>query len=532
MKIGILQMPYSVDYTQMDELIQKELALLDACTDELDLIVAPEYSSVPCVPKDEKNFYEAVLRYNDLILRKAQATAKRANAILFINALDKSEKGWRNTTFAFDRNGFPAGKYFKAHPVASEIQKRGLDDSYSAVPACPTILEIEGMRFAFLTCYDFYFYEAYARLALEKPDFIIGCSHQRSDPFEMSELFSAFCAFNTNAYVLRASVSLGEDSPVGGGSLVASPEGKILLQMKNEVGLGILEIDPKKKHMKPAGFGNAPSPHHEYMEKGRRPWLYRPAGSAMIQKDEFLPYPRLCAHRGFNTVAPENSMPAFGAAVALGASEIEFDLWATKDGEIVSIHDASLDRVSDKTGYVWDLTLDEIRQADFGIRKGEKFKGLRIVLFEDILKKFACQTIMNVHIKSRDNVTPLPEETLNKIISLIRKYDAAKHVYFMTGNRAVQKQLNALAPDIARCMGAGDHPWDIVKEAIELDCSKVQLFKPYFNQEMIDLAHKHGIRCNVFYADDPEEAVRYLDMGIDCILTNDYLSIQNATNYQ
>ena len=92
LKIGILQMPYSVDYTQMDELIQKELALLDACTDELDLIVAPEYSSVPCVPKDEKNFYEAVLRYNDLILKKAQATAKRANAILFINALDKSEK--------------------------------------------------------------------------------------------------------------------------------------------------------------------------------------------------------------------------------------------------------------------------------------------------------------------------------------------------------------------------------------------------------------------------------------------------------
>lgn len=523
-------MPYSVDYTQIDELIQKELALLDACTDELDLIVAPEYSSVPCVPKDEKNFYEAVLRYNDLILKKAQATAKRANAILFINALDKSEKGWRNTTFAFDRNGNPAGKYHKTHPVASEVQKRKLDDSYSSEFAAPTILEIEGLRLAFLTCYDFYFYESYARIALEKPDFVIGCSHQRSDPFEMSELFSAFCAFNTNAYVVRASVSIGEASPVGGGSLIASPEGKILLQMKNEVGLGVLEIDPTRKHMKPAGFGNAPAPHYEYMEKGRRPWLYRPAGSAIIQKDEWLPYPRLCAHRGFNTVAPENSMPAFGAAVALGASEIEFDLWATRDGEIVSMHDASLDRVSDGSGYVWDLTLDEISKADFGIKKGEKFKGLRIVLFEDILKKFACQTIMNVHIKSKDNITPLPEETLRKIISLIRKYDAAKHVYFMTGNREVQKQLRALAPDIARCMGAGDKPWDIVKEAIELECGKVQLFKPYFNQEMVDLAHSNGIKCNVFYADDPEEANRYLEMGIDCILTNDYLSIRNATN--
>ena len=46
---------------------------------------------------------------------------------------------------------------------------------------------------------------------------------------------------------------------------------------------------------------------------------------------------RLCAHRGFSTIAPENGMAAFGAAVALGASEIEFDLWWTKDGEIVRL---------------------------------------------------------------------------------------------------------------------------------------------------------------------------------------------------
>lgn len=529
MKIGVLQMPYSVDSTKMDELIQKELALLDACGDDLDLIVAPEYTDVPCAVDSVKGFYDAVLKYNGLILEKAAETARRTSAILFINALDKSDAGYRNTTFAFDRNGRPAGKYHKMHPVASEVQKRRLDDSYSSAFSAPTVLEIDGMRFAFLTCYDFYFYESYARIALEKPDFVIGCSHQRSDPFEMSELFSAFCAFNTNAYVVRASVSMGEHSPVGGGSLVASPEGRILLQMKNEAGLGTVEIDPSKKHLKPAGFGNEPAPHYEYMEKGRRPWLYRQAGSAVIRKDEWLPYPRLCAHRGFNTVAPENSMPAFGAAVALGASEIEFDLWETKDGEIVSMHDASLDRVSDGTGCVWDLTLDQIRKADFGIKTGEKYKGLRIVLFEDILKKYACQTIMNVHIKSRDNVTPLPEETLKKIISLIRTYDAEKHVYFMTGNREVQKQLKALAPDISRCMGAGDRPYEIVNEAIELKCSKVQLFKPYFNQEMIDLAHAHGIKCNVFYADDPEEARRYLEMGVDCILTNDYLSIQNAT---
>ena len=69
----------------------------------------------------------------------------------------------------------------------------------------------------------------------------------------------------------------------------------------------------------------------------------------------------------------------------------------------------------------------------------------------------------------------------------------------------------------------------MVKRAIALGAYKVQLFKPYFNQETVDLAHANGILCNVFYADDPDEARRYLEMGIDTILTNDYLNIYTAT---
>ena len=77
-------------------------------------------------------------------------------------------------------------------------------------------------------------------------------------------------------------------------------------------------------------------------------------------------YPRLCAHRGFNTVAPENSLPAYGAAVALGAEEIEFDIWATSDGHLVSLHDAILDRVSDGWGAIWDRDLKYFKNCDFG----------------------------------------------------------------------------------------------------------------------------------------------------------------------
>ena len=67
-----------------------------------------------------------------------------------------------------------------------------------------------------------------------------------------------------------------------------------------------------------------------------------------------------------------------------------------------------------------------------------------------------------------------------------------------------------------------------MNRAIELGIDRVQLFKPYFNEEMILKAKQHGVKLNVFWSDEPEEAHRFLDMGIDCILTNDYLNIKTA----
>lgn len=64
--------------------------------------------------------------------------------------------------------------------------------------------------------------------------------------------------------------------------------------------------------------------------------------------------------------------------------------------------------------------------------------------------------------------------------------------------------------------------WAIVERAIRYGCKKVQLVKAYFDQALIDKAHAHGIRCNVFWSDDPEETREFLRMGIDTILTNDY----------
>ncbi len=526
MKVCVIQPPYSHDLAQAQELFDYKTKALDALEKPMDIVVLPEYSDVPCVTATREDTLALHEKFIEPLLKKCEETAKRLGAILFVNALCLVDGEYRNTTYAYDREGKLVGQYFKRHipPLERAI---GIASDYTERYEPPYILELEGMRFAFLTCYDFYFYEAFPVLARQRPDFIIGCSLQRSDSHEATEIMCRFLAYNTNSYVVRASVSFAEDSEICGASMVVSPRGEVLCNMKGRFGASIVDVDPQNKYYKPAGFGRAPAAHHEYIEIGRAPWQYRPAGSAVSAGEALTPYPRICAHRGFNTVAPENSMPAFGAAVAMGAEEIEFDLWATKDGELVSIHDSSLDRTSNGTGNVWDYTYEELLAFDFGKKHGAEFEGLRLLRFEDILKKLSNLVIMNIHVKIWDAEAEDP--MIEKIVGLIRKYDCEKCVYFMTTSDRILGEVMKYAPDIAVCVGHDfERPYAIVDRAIKLGAKKVQLFKPYFTQEMIDKAKAHGIRCNVFWSDEAEEAKKYLAMGIDTILTNDYGRISAA----
>ena len=535
MKVCVIQPYYSFNESDVDKCYNDMIKLLDGCDESLDLIVMPEYSDISSSQSSKSNFHACIEKYNKDVLERAKATAKRCNAIVFVNAGDKTESGWRNTTHAIDRNGVVVGKYYKAHPAPSEVKTESqggneLDVSYSYSAKEPCVIEIEGIRFGFMTCYDFYFYENFAPLARQNIDVIIGCSHQRTDTHQALSIINRFLCYNTNAYLIRASVSLGEESEICGCSSVIAPDGTVLVDMKSEIGRGICEINPKEKYYKPAGFKGALKSHYEYIEEGRRPWLYRNGGASVVPFNDKMPFPRICAHRGFNKVAPENSMPAFASAIALGAQEIEFDLWHTKDGEIVSCHDATLDRVSNGTGIVYEKNFSELVDLDFGSKFSEDFKGLKIVKFEDILQKFASRVVMNIHIKTLSH--EYDENAMKKIVGLIRKYDCEKHVYFMISHEGVIKQFMEYAPDIEVCVGhRAERAWEIVERALEVGAKRVQLFKPYFTQETVDKAHANGIKCNVFYADDPEEALKYRSMGIDTILTNNYLLIKNTLKF-
>ncbi len=468
MKVAIIQPEYSTDISRSAELFKAEISLLDLCDESLDIIVMPEYGDIPVMPDSNETFRECVRTYHTALIEKAAQVAKRCSAFVFVNGIGEN----KNTTFAFDRSGELFGKYFKRHLTGGEVTNRGLSCDYALTPSAPYIIEAEGLRFAFLTCYDFYFYEAYSCIARQNVDIIIGCSHQRSDPHDTSELFSRFAAYNCNAFLLRSSVSMDKNSGTGGGSMVVSPCGEVLLNMKSRVGLETVEFDPKEKYYKPAGFGNEFAAHYEYVERGRCPWNYRPGGSAITLPDAVMSYPRLCA-KAASDFPCEEMLSYFGAAIALDVNEISFEI---------------------KPG-------------------GEDG------LLSEILRKFSCHAVMNIHIPD-ENITDI-----QKIISLINRYDCEKYVYFSSESKDVLKTFSEKHPQFVTCLCLKKLDKQAVAAAKSLGCQKICFNESSYTYEALLLAHSSGIKCSMLYRGDQEDVKKHLDSGIDTVITENYTSL-------
>ena len=94
----------------------------------------------------------------------------------------------------------------------------------------------------------------------------------------------------------------------------------------------------------------------------------------------------VAAHRGWSEKYPENTMLAFREAIKLGVDQVETDIRLTKDQELVLIHDGKVDRTTNGTGKVCDMTLAELKSLDAGSWKGEEFTGSRIPTLVEFLK--------------------------------------------------------------------------------------------------------------------------------------------------
>ena len=283
------------------------------------------------------------------------------------------------------------------------------------------------------------------------------------------------------------------------------------------------------------------------------------------------PYPRVCAHRGMHwNTAPENSIPAFAMAAALGADEIELDLWPDKEGRVFVFHDPSIEHITGEKRLISDLTTKEVLALDIGSAYSPAFKGLRIPTFEEVLDLVGKKCILKIHIKSPvENTvrTPTLENRVNRwyryyygneaimppfrdlpteidkvfenrpftryseknfgaILDLLDKYDCREYAY-IAGERDVLQVAREMAPDMERCCLEAMN-FTLVQHALEFGCTKVQFNKEATNPALYKAAKDNGLSCNLFWCNIGEEACAYIDYGIDTILTDNFQVVNNA----
>ena len=159
-----------------------------------------------------------------------------------------------------------------------------------------------------------------------------------------------------------------------------------------------------------------------------------------------FPYPdaelTLINHRGLSPNMPENTLSAFRNAVDMGVDVIEIDLRPTKDKEVVILHDATVDRTTDGTGAVKDMTLEEVKQLDAGSYVAEKFAGEQIPTYAEVLETVKGTSVrLLLDIKDSSQV--------QQIVEITEQNDMVEQVIVGPRSVAALKEFKALNPELS-----------------------------------------------------------------------------------
>lgn len=225
----------------------------------------------------------------------------------------------------------------------------------------------------------------------------------------------------------------------------------------------------------------------------------------------------LCAHRGDQKQGPENTVPAFIAAARSGAQQIEFDVQKTKDGRLVIMHDLTVDRTTTGKGAVKDLTFDEIRALDAGVKTDPKFKGVKVPTFEETLDCLPQNILLNIHIKPGEGIA----EAATKVV--VAKGRVAQAMIACENKNDVDA-ARAVCPNIkiAFLTGAnGDARKKVIQNAIDWKCDYIQ-FMSYDAEDIAKLKNA-GLKINFFGTDDPAKIRQLINDGVDFPLVNYFL---------
>ncbi|MBL8494002.1 MAG: glycerophosphodiester phosphodiesterase [Rhodocyclaceae bacterium] len=228
--------------------------------------------------------------------------------------------------------------------------------------------------------------------------------------------------------------------------------------------------------------------------------------------------PRLLAHRGGGTMAPENTLAGLRAAAEHGFRAVEFDVMLSADGVPVLIHDETLERTTNGAGRVSDTPFDNLRRLDAGSWLDARFAGEPVPAFDKALD--ACRVLglaANVEIKPAQGYeSETGREVARVALGHGGELDLVLSSFSLTALREAQK----LAPDLPRGVLFRDLPVDwlgIVRRAnaVSVHCEWSSL-----RETALEAARAAGVPIVVYTCNDPLEARRLLDAGVSGLITD------------
>ena len=235
-------------------------------------------------------------------------------------------------------------------------------------------------------------------------------------------------------------------------------------------------------------------------------------GLSLICCREYV-MPEITAHRGASAYAPENTLIAYRIAMEMGADRAELDVWLSKDGEVVLMHDEELLRTTGSEGMVWEHTLDELKSLEAGSWFAEKFKGEPIPTLREVIGLAKGKMKLNIEVK-----TSKPEQLIaQRVVEIIRLENFIDECIVTSFDRDVIIEVKRIAPEITTGFiideelpeGVMDGTWDI------LSCSHELATKEFINE-----AHGRGKRIHVWTINEPGRIRHFARLGVEGIITD------------
>lgn len=218
------------------------------------------------------------------------------------------------------------------------------------------------------------------------------------------------------------------------------------------------------------------------------------------------------AHRGSSGTHPENTISAFLAAAEEGADMCELDVQATRDGAVVVIHDETVDRTTDGVGAIADLTLEEIRRLDAGLKFGAPFRGQRIPTLNQVMKAVSGKLGLNIEIKARGAEW--------RVCELMRSHEALTTSMVSSFEWKALEKVRSHDPDIRVGLLAEKDRDLLIDAASAMGAYAVNPRFDMIDAAYCDRAHGRGLKVLVWTVDVPEAMRILIAAGVDGIMTN------------